>query len=407
MIRNELYKKMFEAAVLEAGIPDPALSNISDDIDLYKFHNAYTDFEANLSADKSYLKGFVKTIAEYSQNYDMDEEVNSTYTASLHEVEPCRKIHLHNLCSVSSNSMILTSAYLYERGKDEFLNDLWKVVENIWFHIETGGGLNKNDFFNFLKSRDDTHYYVLKVAGITADAWRVFSEAYFRKAINETIPIPDELNFTDTSIEPSISPDWNSPYEQYHDSFNIIADMKRAGDLLTRFLKMYQVLELFTFRLKLVPLAQGQATRNSFISNVRNTVDNLNELKSLKELFREVFTNIQNINVKSFFDPPLAQNTKLSSYIKKNLLPNIKNALKVTGASDENQIAELIYKIRCCIVHSKESEMHFTPDNIEEYRELIPVMRVLIKVMQKEIVHVINDHNRNKLEFVYSEMMLY
>lgn len=402
---------MFEAAVLEAGIPDPALSNINDDIDLYKFPTAYTDFEANLSADKSYLKGFVKTIAEYPQKYDMDmdEEVNSTYTASLHEVEPCRKIHLHDLCSVSSNSMILTSAYLYERGKDEFLNDLWKVVENIWFHIETGGGLNKNDFFNFLKSKDDTRYYVLKAIGVAIDLdpWRIYSEAYFRKAINETIPIPDELKFTDTSIEPGISPDWNSPYEQYHDSFNIIADMNRAGDLLTRFLKMYQVLELFTFRLKLVPLAQGQATRNSFISNVRNTVDNLNELKSLKELFQEVFTNIQDINVKSFFDPPLAHNPKLSSYIKKNLLPNIKNALKVTGASNENQIAELIYKIRCCIVHSKESEMHFTPDNIEEYRELIPVMRVLIKVMQKEIVHVINDHNRNKLEFVYSGMMLY
>ena len=404
MTRNELYKKMFEAAISEAGISDPAL--IKDDVDLYKFQTAYVSFKVSLSADKSYLKEFVKAIAEQSQNDNMDDDVNSVYTASLHQVEPCRKIHLHNLCSVSSYAMVLTSDCLYQKNKGGTLNGCWNVVEKIWCHIETGD-LNKSDFFNFLRNKKDTHYYILKVAGIVSDAWRVYSEAYFRKAINETIPIPDELNFTDIPIEPTILPDWNSPYEQYHDSFNIIADMKRSSDLLTRFLKMYQVLELFTFRLKLVPLAQGQATRNSFVSNVRNTVDNLNELKSLKELFREVFTNIQNMNVKSFFDPPLANNTKLSSFIKRHLTPNMKAILKVTGASDENQIAELIYKIRCCIVHSKESEMHFTPDNIEEYKELVPVMAILIKVIQKEIVNIINDHNRNKLEFSDNKMMLY
>lgn len=406
MTRNELYKKMFEAAISEAGISDPALTTIKDDVDLYKFLTAYASFESNLRADKSYLKEFVKAIAEQSQNDNMDDDVNSVYTASLHQVEPCRKIHLHNLCSVSSYAMVLTSDCLYQKNKGGTLNGCWNVVEKIWCHIETGD-LNKSDFFNFLRNKKDTHYYILKVAGIVSDAWRVYSEAYFRKAINETIPIPDELNFTDIPIEPTILPDWNSPYEQYHDSFNIIADMKRSRDLLTRFLKMYQVLELFTFRLKLVPLAQGQATRNSFVSNVRNTVDNLNELKSLKELFREVFTNIQNMNVKSFFNPPLANNTKLSSFIKRHLTPNMKAILKVTGASDENQIAELIYKIRCCIVHSKESEMHFTPDNIEEYKELVPVMTTLIKVIQKEIVNIINDHNRNKLEFSDNKMMLY
>ena len=52
---------------------------------------------------------------------------------------------------------------------------------------------------------------------------------------------------------------------------------------------MYQVLEFFTFRLKLIPLTKGQATRNSFISNVRHTVDTISkgELKSLQEFICE------------------------------------------------------------------------------------------------------------------------
>ena len=400
---------MFEAAISEAGISGEVLSDIQDDIDLYKFSTANTSFATNLSADKSYLKGFVKAIADYSQNEDMDDDVNSPYIASLQWVEPCRKIHLHNLCSVSLNSMILTSAYLYEGGKNGFpLNDLWNVVENIWFHIETAGGLNRNDFFNFLKSKDDTHYYVLQAAGISIDnAWRIFSEAYFEKVINGVIPISEELNFTDGPINPTLSPDWNSPYEQYHDSFNIIADMKRSGDLLTRFLKMYQVLELFMFRLQLVPLAQGQATRNSFVSNVRKTVNNLNELESLRELFKDVFKDIHKTDVKDDIDPPQANGIELWQYINNELTVNSKKILDVNAISDESTLAKLVYKIRCCIVHSKESEMHFTPDNIEEYKELIPVMVVLIKVIQREIVNVINDHNRNNLEFIDSKMMLY
>lgn len=286
------------------------------------------------------------------------------------------------------------------------MNDCWNIVEKIWCHIDTGG-LNTNNFFNFLENKEDTHYYILKIAGITSDAWRVYSEAYFRKAINETIPIPDELNLSDIPIEPTILPDWNSPYEQYHDSFNIIADMKRSSDLLTRFLKMYQVLELFTFRLKLVPLAQGQATRNSFVSNVRKTVNNLNESDSLKELFKEVFKDIHKTDVKDDIDPPQAVSIELWQHINGKLTANSKKILDVNTISDESTLAKLVYKIRCCIVHSKESEMHFTPDNIEEYKELIPVMAILIKVIQKEIVNVINDHNRKNLEFTDNKMMLY
>ena len=59
--------------------------------------------------------------------------------------------------------------------------------------------------------------------------------------------------------------------------------MRNANDLLTRFLKMYQVLEFFTFRLKLIPLTKGQATRNSFISNVRHTVDTISDLGNINE----------------------------------------------------------------------------------------------------------------------------
>lgn len=208
-----------------------------------------------------------------------------------------------------------------------------------------------------------------------------------------------------------LSPDWNNSYEQYHDSFNIIADMRNANDLLTRFLKMYQVLEFFTFRLKLIPLTKGQATRNSFISNVRHTVDTISkgELKSLQDLFAKVFNSIHNTEVKNLVEPIQTNNIKLSKYLNQTLTRQIKSILGLTNQniSNPSNVAELIYKIRCCIVHSKESEIHFTPNNISEYKDLIPVMRVLIKVIQNSIVETINNSGKKDLEFQSESMLLY
>ena len=51
--------------------------------------------------------------------------------------------------------------------------------------------------------------------------------------------------------------------------------------------------------------------------------------------------------------------------------------------------------------------MHFTPNNLDEYRELVPIMGVLIKVLQSELVMLINNHNRKELEFEEETMKLY
>ena len=51
--------------------------------------------------------------------------------------------------------------------------------------------------------------------------------------------------------------------------------------------------------------------------------------------------------------------------------------------------------------------MHFTPNNVLEYKRIIPVMKVLIKVMQKSIVETINDSRKINLEFQNEYMLLY
>ena len=57
--------------------------------------------------------------------------------------------------------------------------------------------------------------------------------------------------------------------------------------------------------------------------------------------------------------------------------------MDVNTITDENTLVKLVYKIRYCIVHTKESEMHFIPDNIEGYKGLISVMTVIYKSYTK------------------------
>lgn len=133
------------------------------------------------------------------------------------------------------------------------------------------------------------------------------------------------------------------------------------------------------------------------------------ELKSLQDLFAKVFNSIHNTEVKNLVEPIQTNNIKLSKYLNQTLTRQIKSILGLTNQniSNPSNVAELIYKIRCCIVHSKESEIHFTPNNISEYKDLIPVMRVLIKVIQNSIVETINNSGKKDLEFQSESMLLY
>lgn len=416
MIRKDLYKEIIRAVVAEANITGSKCDNeIENNLLIDKLSDATHLLLPQLTGGgKDYLKCFVQKLADccIDPNIDLGEDINDTYDrVSFVGVDASRKIHLHGFYYDTVNCVVITSECLYHDACRNFSDaTLWKAVEKLW--VKIWNLQEKANFFQSLQTLDDSHYFILKDTALSGyDNWRVFSELYFEKVVNGDVPVPQELVYTDAALHPGLTPDWSNFYEQYHEAFNIIADMRNANDLLTRFLKMYQVLEFFTFRMKLIPLAIGQATRNSFISNVRHEVEQIakSELKSLQELFVKAFSNIQNVEVKDLTEPALRSSKKLCAYLRQNLSSSMLSmlGLKSLNNIDEKKVAELIYKIRCCIVHSKESEMHFTPNNISEYKELIPIMRVLIKVMQKSIIETINDSRKVHLEFRDDSMRLY
>ena len=58
---------------------------------------------------------------------------------------------------------------------------------------------------------------------------------------------------------------------------------------------------------------------------------------------------------------------------------------------DDGHLWEVIYKLSNCIVHNKESELHFTYANTDVYADGIDLMKKIVEKMEPEIVKVIND----------------
>lgn len=252
----------------------------------------------------------------------------------------------------------------------------------------TTGRVIAEQTLGFWNSFYETHHYAL-LAGVPCRIFKKLPPGFGRKEINDIIVQVRELRNRINHNEPICFVNRKCDFSYVKGMYTIISDFLTWID----------------------PETKGQATRNSFISNVRHTVDTISkgELKSLQDLFAKVFNSIHNTEVKNLVEPIQTNNIKLSKYLNQTLTRQIKSILGLTNQniSNPSNVAELIYKIRCCIVHSKESEIHFTPNNISEYKDLIPVMRVLIKVIQNSIVETINNSGKKDLEFQSESMLLY
>ena len=421
MNRVDLYQEMLKAVVEKAELPEGRQLEIPEDLVPGDFVNILHDLKEALS-DNAILHDWIEVIKEKWEQIVSDEEMldegDLDYNVSFTKVDSSRKIHFHDFVHNDPDISIIPASRLSHDKLRHYLgmedgDELWMAIERLWSCIHECEE-KKSQFFYCLERQDNEHYYVIKRNAIAAESWRIYSAACFKRAIGRGFPIPDILKWNDDRMATLPTWDWENGYEQYHEAFNILCDVQRAKDVLIRFLRVYQVLEFFTFRFKLREIAKGQATRNSFIANVVKTVEYIskNELKSLQIMFEKAFDDIPDIDVNEDVPedcaPPAGTEYKLKDYLRDKFAPHSSDWFELNCSYQTVKgIAEIIYKARCCIVHSKESEMHFTPNNIDEYKELVPIMGVLIKVMQRELVSLINDHNRKELEFDDEKMMLY
>lgn len=172
-------------------------------------------------------------------------------------------------------------------------------------------------------------------------------------------------------------------YHQYFEVFDIINELNQTNETITRFLKLYHILEYLVYRAELVKLEVKARVNRTFIREIHGFTgkgQSDKEFEVLKRGFKEIFQ--AEIAAGAFQLNPLSQQegTFLKSYwgIDISATNQFKN-------KEVNQIALLIYRIRNSIVHNKESEFHITTSNPDDYMDVIDLIKRFIKILEKQV----------------------
>lgn len=166
-------------------------------------------------------------------------------------------------------------------------------------------------------------------------------------------------------------------YEQYFEVYDIINELNHSDNLVTRFLKVYHILEYLVYRVELVDIEKKARLNRTFIREIHGLTGKGQadkEFDVFKRNFKEIFKT--QISAGAFNLGVLG--VDVLNFLKNYWDLDNFNSLEVT------HFAKLIYKIRNSIVHNKESEFHITTTNPDDYQIVIPLIRQLIQILEKQ-----------------------
>jgi hypothetical protein len=266
---------------------------------------------------------------------------------------------------------------------------LWKQMQTFFERDHNPKQDEITVFFNCLAHNDASKGFILKYIEAPFDAERHYSYIYLSFLnSSHSVPIPRVLNYTTPALNPILSFSGNVEYEQYFDIYDVLNELNQAPDLLTRFMKLYHILEYFMYRVYLVDLV-GRVGRNKFF--VREFIISSERMKKGE---RETF--IKNF-VKIFSTDRDEINLQLLGHVNGTVITFLSQHGLVDNfsANDVNKMAELIYGVRCSIVHNKESEYHLTVSFYEDFIQIIPLIKALVGILEKLLIEKIKTNHVN------------
>lgn len=256
---------------------------------------------------------------------------------------------------------------------------LWKQIE---YYIERILSSTKDldPLFQIIETRDKNFGILINKSGVIADTKRLFSYIYLNALNFEgKLSLDNELKYSNRTINPTLTINPITTYEQYIDVLDVMNEVNHTDDIVNRFLKIYHVLEYLTYRVTLSKIVSQVEQSKSFIRKIIQLSDKIK--KSESEVFVTNFAKL-------FQGKEAALTTKLNPHLNPTNRAEIKE-LYLDKTFDPNILkhnAELIYGIRCSIVHNKESENHISISNPMDYKNLIPIIRAYIELLEELII---------------------
>jgi len=279
---------------------------------------------------------------------------------------------------------------------------LWKQIQD-FLVLSYSPPVNRANIDSFLDSIRDSNIekgFLINKNPILLNEIRHYSYIYFCYLNNcKSLELPSDLKYSKNILDSSLVLDNTKIYEQYFDVYDVINELNRADDLISRFLKLYHILEYLVYRVYLVDIVQRVGSSKVFVREFISTSESMSkyEGKSFVKNFKEIFNS--DLTVLSAALRPYSTNPIKIFLDEKSI---------VTGFAHNNinRIATLVYGLRCCIVHNKESDFHLTLSNSEEYKLIIPLITKLVDILELLVVQKIAN-NATPINYTQSSLNIY
>lgn len=409
MIRKDIYVKMLQdiAARLNftANASPDKVADFADNLSHYRFEDAIDTLEDTFFNCRYYsVFNMIRDVAGGDPDR-LDEAIPVIGKLfKLHIGDELQKVHLKRFVYAKPDLVVLPTRTLFDENgspvdffqrqevfvaiEEMYNNAEATQIPDIWDHVDNS-------------SYDDIFIVCAEPTIDDRLLWRKYAYACLCHVENRKFDIPSVLQHTVNSFySPSIIFwDPNVTYEQFFDVYNVLNEVKHAGDFLTIYLKIYQALEYFAYRLKLVEITKGTpSTRQSFIRRLMSVTDSFRkaEEKEFCDGFKKLFPAPVMPEVNTLLQDP-GINAFVEKYYK----------VKYQNGNEIDKYAKVVYQLRNSIVHNKEAELHFSYGNLDEYTVVIPLIKQLVITLGCGIVHIINNPPNQDLIFDRRELNLY
>lgn len=310
------------------------------------------------------------------------------YSANLNVVETCTLYKSDDETYSLECFMFLETIMTSPKRRKDLLRELCKKEKKQTYIIQvnkTSMGLSTNEANN----SENLYSYALA--------------AYMND--KKVIAIPEELKFTWGTAPILSSFVYNKEiiYQEYYDIYDVFNDWLHATDILTAFLKMYQIAEYMVYRSQMAEIVNRANIKQSFLRETKNLSSRYtkNERDTIVSNFIILFHD--------FILSP-TEVTDSWTFVDKyyGMTKSGNHYLDATNSQldIDKGVARFVYDTRCAIVHNKESEFHILYNNYEEYQEIVPLMKSINDIMASKILEIINTQG-TILHYEHQKLDLY
>ncbi|WP_421244367.1 MULTISPECIES: hypothetical protein [Aeromonas] len=339
--------------------------SIYDDYDLLKqlisdFHDKFQTYPGL----NSFKMDYIITISEnifHNSSVIPDENV----ALELWHTETQQNF---NISAYISNVLdIEKTVAWFSPSSKESVNELVNTNTNIecWYSLLMAAAsidfINSQQLLFYSKRHHDN--------GVTKENILALLKIHMASSGLEIIPSPIYSKKPSNSSLNLYCP--SQKYLQFMDVIGILGEYNNRGDVLSKYLSIFHVIENFMFKEPIVSLERS--TPGSMFSirdfkRLYKSVD-VDESRALNKLFKRVFNMQFGNNTFKVYSHQLWVDFLTHNHANQGEIDNflrsltIKDMNAITEGSFCDFISRVTYQTRCSIVHNKETELHISSQN--------------------------------------------